>query len=92
MMQFQTNQILKVGLQNAGNIACGRPVEGHHLLAGDPVGLELSPLRLEGVLQGLVVDDVDALDFQVDSRIWTKVLKSIKDSKVVGFLLFKTTS
>ena len=67
-------------------------MEGHHLLAGDPVGLELSPLRLEGVLQGLVEDDVDALDFQVDSRIWTKVLKSIKDSKVVGFLLFKTTS
>ncbi len=50
-------------------------MECHHLMDGNAFGAELNFLRLESVFKGLVVNNLDALDFLLDSCVGLSVLE-----------------
>ena len=62
LLKRNRDQVLKVVLQDAGDVGFQGSVEGQDLVTRDALRLELCLLALEGVLEGLVVNNLDAFD------------------------------
>ena len=62
LLKRNRDQVLKVVLQDAGDVGFQGSVEGQDLVTRDALRLELCLLALKGILEGLVVNNLDAFD------------------------------
>ena len=74
------DQVLKVVLQDAGDVGFQGSVEGQDLVTRDALRLELCLLALEGVLEGLVVNNQDTFDLFNTVGPHFVVLKRIRNN------------
>ena len=62
LLKRNRDQVLKVVLQDAWDVGFQGSVEGQDLVTRDAFRLELGLLALKGILEGLVVNNLDAFD------------------------------